>query len=131
MTLTDDRVKQEVGASDEYWATSKTFILAIARAIETAACAERDARIAELERQLAEARKQMEIQKDEWLSWEAKRKALGRDAERYRWLRDVAHPDYGPAVAEHQCNDWGRWYYAFPSSAELDAAIDNAMKEQT
>lgn len=33
-------------------------------------------RIAELERELEQARQQMERQKDEWLSWEAKRKAL-------------------------------------------------------
>lgn len=33
-------------------------------------------RIAELEQQLEQARQQMERQKDEWLSWEAKRKAL-------------------------------------------------------
>lgn len=41
-------------------------------------------RIAELERQLEEARKQMEAQKDEWLSWEAKRRELEADAGRWR-----------------------------------------------
>lgn len=48
----------------------------LCEAIESAACAERDKRIAELERELEQARQQMERQKDEWLSWEAKRKAL-------------------------------------------------------
>lgn len=58
----------------------------------------------------------------------AERDALAADAARYRWLRNEAHPDYGPAVAEHRQNDWGKWYYTFPSDAELDAAIDAAMK---
>jgi len=34
--LTDEQIKQIVGASDTYWATSQTFILAIARAVEAA-----------------------------------------------------------------------------------------------
>ena len=38
----------------------------------------------ELERQLEEARKQMDAQKDEWLSWEAKRRELEVDAGRWR-----------------------------------------------
>lgn len=37
------------------------FLVAFAYAIESAACAERDARIAELERELAEARKDAEL----------------------------------------------------------------------
>jgi flagellar biosynthesis chaperone FliJ len=37
-----------------------------------------------LTHQLSEARKQMESQKDEWLSWEAKRSAIERDAAPYR-----------------------------------------------
>lgn len=43
-------------------------------------------RIAELERQLEEARKQMEAQKNEWLSWEAKRKTFEEDANMLNWL---------------------------------------------
>jgi hypothetical protein len=39
-------------------------------------------RIAELERQLEQARSQMESQKDEWLSWESKRKDMEREAAR-------------------------------------------------
>ena len=34
--LTDEEIKQCTGASDDYWASSKLFILAIARAIEAA-----------------------------------------------------------------------------------------------
>ena len=83
-----------------------------ASAIESAACAERDARIAhleatasanykrgyddahsmlveriaELEQELEKVRQQMEAQKDEWLSWEAKRKTLEMDAERLDFI---------------------------------------------
>jgi hypothetical protein len=32
--LTDKQIKEKVGASDDYWATSKLFILLISRAIE-------------------------------------------------------------------------------------------------
>lgn len=54
-----------------------------ARSIESAACAERDARIAELERQLAEASK---------------------DAERYRYVMDWSVRDF--AVCMREDNDW-------------------------
>ncbi|MFA5898093.1 MAG: hypothetical protein WC829_03150 [Hyphomicrobium sp.] len=43
-------------------------------------------RISLLEQQLAEAKRQMESQKDEWLAWDAKRAALELDAARYRQL---------------------------------------------
>lgn len=33
--LTDEQIKEKVGASDDYWVTSKLFILSISRAIET------------------------------------------------------------------------------------------------
>lgn len=42
--------------------------------------------IALLEQQLAEAKRQMESQKDEWLAWDAKRSGLELDAARYRQL---------------------------------------------
>lgn len=42
------------------------------------------ARVAELERQ-------NEAQKDEWLSWDAKRSALEKDAARYRLVRRGQH----------------------------------------
>jgi len=39
-----------------------------------------------LERQLEQARSQMESQKNEWLSWESKRKHLERDATRWKTI---------------------------------------------
>ena len=107
--LTDEQINQMW--SDAHNDTSTmSLIHVLARAIESAACAERDARIAhleatasanykrgyddahsmlveriaELERQLEEARNQMVAQKDQWLEWEAKRNALEKDAERWR-----------------------------------------------
>lgn len=68
------------------------------RAIESAACEERDARIAELTRELEEARK---------------------DAERYRWLRDGSN---WPAVfASHDAPEPLR-------GEDLDAAIKEEEK---
>lgn len=66
---------------------------------------------------------QMESQKDEWLSWQAKREALEEDAARYRWLRDrLAIEDIDRLVSE---------FFGTPDEAEsvkTDAAIDAAMK---
>lgn len=53
--------------------------------------------------------------------------AAQKDAARYRWLRE-ADPDEGPAVMEHHCNDWGKWYYIALHQVELDTAIDAAMQ---
>jgi len=44
-------------------------------------------------------------------------------AENYRWLRNAANIDEGPAVSEQRCNDWGKWYTVQLRSEELDAAI--------
>lgn len=55
--------------------------------------------------------KQMESQKDEWLSWQAKREGLEADAARYRWLKDN-HPELS-GVGDF-----------------LDAAIDAEIREQ-
>jgi len=45
-------------------------------------------RIALLEQQLSEAKRQMEIQKDEWLAWESKRSVLESDASMFRFMLD-------------------------------------------
>ena len=58
------------------------------RAIESAATAPLLEQIAQLEQQLAEAKRQMESQKDEWLAWDAKRTALEKDAELIDWLEN-------------------------------------------
>lgn len=78
-----------------------------------AAVAERDARIAELERQLEEARK---------------------DAERYRWLREDSI--FCNLATPHPWPVWGTSHEdAFPIwKSDLDASIDAAraaIKEQT
>ncbi len=71
--------------------------------------------VAELRKQLEQAQAQMERQKDEWLSWHAKRESLEADAVRYRWLRSYN-------TAKHQ-----KVTEAFYLGDEhLDAAIDAA-----
>ena len=57
--------------------------------------------------------------------------ALQADAERYRWLRDEAHPDRedtGLACTESDMNDWGNYYTKHLSGDQLDTAIDAARK---
>lgn len=73
-----------------------------ARAIESAACAERDARIAELERELEEARK---------------------DAERYRALK----ARHGYLMVVRLVGDSG--YSSATKDAVIDAYADAAIKE--
>ena len=75
------------------------------------------ARIAELERELEEARKQMDAQKAEWLAWEAKRKALEKDAERW------AHACKGSNKQINVCS-WDRDAYEFVGYAMKKDSID-------
>lgn len=96
-----------------------------ARAIEAAACADRDARIAELERELAELRKQMDAQKDKWLSWDAKRSALEKDAGRYWQLVRLFGVTKLPCLLESVVGD-----YVADGKQAIDEAIDEAMKGQ-
>lgn len=102
--LSDEQI---VAAISPLYAERRVALIALAasrdeyRAIESAACSERDARIAELEQQLTEARK---------------------DADRYQWLcgfSSVSMPEL----------TWGR-RAGIPKN-KLDAAIDAAIKEQT
>ncbi|GEM_PF-2425258 len=55
-----------------------------------------------------------------------------RDAARYRFLRDVAHPDSddGIAVTIQKQDSWGNWRDMHLYGAELDAGIDAAMQAQ-
>lgn len=57
-----------------------------------------------------------------------------KDAERYRWLRDSAHPDndagFGIAATSHEMSGWGHWYIKHHSGEPLDAAIDDALASQ-
>ena len=94
---------------------------------------------AEIERltpQLAEARKQMEAQKDEWLSWEAKRRDLEADAGRWReWEQGRGLTVVVPAPTDDKPNRKvtiiysSNPYPAYPTAVR--AAIDAAIKEQT
>lgn len=112
--LTDEQIDEEWFEVHHLSINNVAKARLFAHAIESAACADRDARIAELEqrnrdlhedvqrfkehalsekdarmaleRELAEVRKQMEAQKDKWLSWDAKRSALEKDAGRLDWL---------------------------------------------
>ena len=99
-----------------------------ARAIEAAATAPLMERIAELERQLEEARKQMEAQKNEWLSWEAKRKALEKDAERYRWIRKQHWSENLLGVVVRP-KDQTKLGSMLPSMELLDDTIDHMSSE--
>lgn len=84
------------------------------------------AELRRLDRVNAELVKQNEAQKDEWLSWEAKRKGLEREAERYRWVRDNADVSFDEQ--QHFPTSTGVWIYSTsPSRRELDAAIDTAL----
>lgn len=56
--------------------------------------------------------------------------ALRADGERYRWLRNEAHPDRddtGLSVSEQDFNDWGNQFTRYFSGDALDAAIDAAI----
>ena len=66
-------------------------------------------------------------------SAERREQEARKDAERYRWLRDEAHPDRedtGVACKETHMTDWGKWYEKFLSGEELDAAIDAALRSK-
>lgn len=59
--------------------------------------------------------------------------ALQADAERYRYLRNEAHPDRedsGIAVQEQDWNDWGKPYNRFYSGKELDEKVDAARRAE-
>ena len=65
--------------------------------------------------------------------FEAEIRELRKDAERYRWLRNKADPDFEqPYVSIHRPNSWGKWINSWESGDECDAVIDAAMtaKEQ-
>ena len=55
-----------------------------------------------------------------------------RDAARYRFLRDVAHPDSddGIAVTIQKQDSWGNWRDMHLHGAELDVQTDAAMQAQ-
>lgn len=64
--------------------------------------------------------------------WSSKFGSL-TDALRYKWLRDVAHPDRddtGIAVQESDVSDWGKHYHRHLSGEALDKAIDEAWHIQ-
>ena len=59
-----------------------------------------------------------------------KQSVIEKEAARYRYLRDTAHPDSdeGLFVASNEQNDWGNRYTKHYTGEELDIAIDDAMK---
>jgi len=54
------------------------------------------------------------------------------DAVRYRYLRDIAHPDLkdGLHVCREEPNSWGKWSSPSVSGEDLDRRIDVAISEQ-
>ena len=77
---------------------------------------------AALQERVAELEQQNQQQRDEWLSWDAKRAGLQQDAARYRWLRDAHPADNGAWVAQGVPSS-GLGYLR---EGVLDAAIDAA-----
>lgn len=73
--------------------------------------------------ELAEVRKQIGAQKDEWLSWDAKRSALEKDAERYLKLVRLFGVTKLPCLLESVVGD-----YVADGKQAIDSAIDAAMK---
>ncbi len=60
---------------------------------------------------------------------EEKQEKAEQDAARYRWLRDVAHPDSdtGVCAASWECSDWGKHYFKHHHGARLDDVIDQQL----
>lgn len=53
-----------------------------------------------------------------------------RDAERYRWLRDIADPDMEqPCIMIHLQDSWGNWKWQVIHPHEIDGRIDAAMDQ--
>ena len=75
------------------------------------------AELRRLSEELEKVRKQMEAQKDEWLSWDAKRKTLEMDAERW------AHACKGNNKQINVCS-WDNDAYEFVGYAMKKDAID-------
>ena len=85
------------------------------------------------------ARQDNQRQKDEWLSWAAKREALERDAARYLWLRDVGPKRQIGYTPSYSIGKGPYIYMTLPSvnpfnGVELsgpatDSIVDAAMKE--
>lgn len=73
-----------------------------------------------LDRVNAELAAQNEAQKDEWLSWDAKRKDLERDSARYRWLRT-----YSKTGIRYRCGENATANHFMLSGKELDGVIDS------
>ena len=91
MALTDEqigKIRQQSFNETGSFFQPITFARAIEAAATAAATAPLLEQIAQLEQQLAEAKRQMESQKDEWLAWDAKRTALEKDAELIDWLEN-------------------------------------------
>jgi uncharacterized protein (UPF0335 family) len=73
----------------------------------------------------AELRKNMEKQKDTWLSWEGKRRDLEKDAERWQQIAYMESSRVAPEILADYIAKPERLDYA----AELRKHHDKAMKE--
>lgn len=80
-----------------------------------------------LDRVNAELVAQNEAQKNEWLSWEAKRRALERDAARYQAIRSAGSQMklYNYDDENDPCS--GDWHYK-PSPEFVDEWVDSAIR---
>ncbi len=151
VTLTPEQINQEWDRSCLADPTGSNQRFVFARAIESAATAPLLARIAELEREcvslrntLEQARQQMERQKDEWLSWEAKRKtleaaaveleAVRKDAERWAMSHLVSKEALTPPEKRQHQNVLNAYFKATGAGldwvASIDAAIDAAKESK-
>lgn len=67
-----------------------------------------------------------------WHTWQASfnagRAEGGKDAERYRFLRDEANPDdEQPHCVINKTNDWGKSYDEWATGSALDETIDASL----
>lgn len=66
------------------------------------------------------------VRYDDYAALQGEVSRLRAGAERYCYLRDLAHPDSdeGFAVMRDEMNEWGKWCAVHITGDALDAAID-------
>jgi hypothetical protein len=141
--LTDEEIDAVMRKSLGYGLSPSRDDLEFARAIESAACAERDKRIAELEERNRDLYEDVQRFKEHALNEKAARLELKRqleearkDAERYRYLRETRFiwgdfkyiSGVNPTVVGLEFG-WFPTQAQKPTREDLDAAIDAAMQK--
>lgn len=107
------------------------FLVAFAYAIESAACAERDARIAELEAANEAFGKRQEWWSARMLELEQQLAEARKDAERYRFIRDADRSDCITQELSLYAMETLDEYVDAAMEGEAELAIRAAIKDQT